>query len=380
MKRLLFLALMAVPMLPVAARAQALLLGPELSGTWFNPQTPGQGLFLDISPDLNLLFGGWFTYKDGLPSVDDPENHRWFTLQDSLQGAGGEFSLYLTGDGVFNNSRATQTAANGVVRMEFIDCNHADFEYQFTGQGAVSFELERLLAVDESDCDGLRSPAFQLFDAMGLAQRRGTANRRYTPFLNDQAITAGIYYLAPGSVDTQSPHGEDEVYVVLSGSGTMQSGAQSLAAVSGKVLYVRAGVPHMFTNITEELELLVIFSSAATSAGDPAALSYDLDVIQAGQSTTNNDWQRFLDVTAMRMGSYSLPLVAGGDTALTHQVDEINVVTRGEATFHVGSESMRVSPGSIVWVGEGNPHYFDELSGDFTVAILFHRKPGVSTP
>jgi mannose-6-phosphate isomerase-like protein (cupin superfamily) len=80
------------------------------------------------------------------------------------------------------------------------------------------------------------------------------------------------------------------------------------------------------------------------------------------------------------MGSYSLPLSDGGDSPLTHQVDEINFVTRGEANFHVGSDQMRVAPGSIIWVREGNAHYFDELSGDFTVTILFHQKPGVSTP
>jgi mannose-6-phosphate isomerase-like protein (cupin superfamily) len=380
MKRLLCLALVAVSLHPAAAHAQSLLVGSELSGTWFNPLTPGQGLFLDIKPDLNLLFGGWFTYKDALPSAQDTENHRWFTLQDSLQGAGGEFRLYLTGNGVFNDPRATQGVATGVVRLDFSDCNNASFEYQFNGELAESFAIERLLPVAESHCEPLRNPSFQLFDANGLAQRRGTSSNRFTPFLLDQDTTAGMYYLAPGANDTQSPHDQDEVYIVLSGNGTLQAGAQAFAAVPGKVLYVRAGVPHMFTNITEELELLVIFSSAASSAGDPAALSFDLDVIQDSQSTTNNDWQRFLDVESMHMGSYSLPFAAGGDGRITHQVDEINFVTRGDATFHVGNESLRVSPGSIVWVGEGNSHFFNELSGDFTVVILFHQKPGVSTP
>jgi mannose-6-phosphate isomerase-like protein (cupin superfamily) len=380
MKRMLCLTLMALSLLPAVARAQSLLLGPELSGTWLNPLTPGQGFFLDINSDMNQLFGGWFTYKDELPSAEDTENHRWFTLQDSLQGAGGEFNLYLTGNGMFNDPRTPLVVSNGVVRLNFSDCNNASFEYQFSGEATESFAIERLLPVAESHCDKLRDPAFQLFDANSLAQRRGTSSKKYTPFMDDQAITAGMYYLAPGANDTQAPHGQDEVYVVLSGNGTLQAGAQALAAVPGKVLYVRAGVPHMFTNITEELELLVIFSSAATSVGDPDVLSFDLDSIQNSQSTTNNDWQRFLDVNSMHMGSYSLPFIAGGDGPLTHQVDEINYVTRGDATFHVGTERMRVSPGSIVWVGEDNQHFFDELSGDFTVVILFHQKPGVSTP
>jgi hypothetical protein len=62
-----------------------------------------------------------------------------------------------------------------------------------------SFALVRLLPVAQSHCDKLRNPAFQLFDADNLAQRRGSSTIRYTPFLDNQDITAGMYYLTPGS-------------------------------------------------------------------------------------------------------------------------------------------------------------------------------------
>lgn len=380
MIRVICLALISVSLHSASALAQPLLLGPELSAAWFNPETPGQGIFLDINPEINLLLAGWFTYRNTMPEAEDPENHRWFTLQDSLQGAGGEFRIFLTGNGIFNDPRSTNTSAIGTAQLEFSDCNNGSIEYQFNGQPMESFALVRLLPVAQGHCDKLRNPAFQLFDADSLAQRRGSSTIKYTPFLDNQDITAGMYYLAPGARDTQAPHNQDEVYIVLSGSGTLQAGSQSLAAVPGNVLYVRAGVSHKFMDITDELELLVLFSTAESSASDPEAQSFDLDQIQSGQSATANDWHRFLDVASMRMGSYSLPLAVGGDAPLTHQVDEINFVTRGEASFHVGSDQMRVAPGSIFWVREGNAHYFDDLSGDFTVVILFHQKPGVSTP
>ena len=41
------------------ARAQAepgFSLNSGLSGSWYNPETPGQGFFLDVQPDDGVLF------------------------------------------------------------------------------------------------------------------------------------------------------------------------------------------------------------------------------------------------------------------------------------------------------------------------------------
>ena len=39
----------------------------------------------------------------------------------------------------------------------------------------------------------------------------------YLEFLNVSALNCGVYFLAAGSTDMQSPHDDDEVYLVLSG-------------------------------------------------------------------------------------------------------------------------------------------------------------------
>ncbi len=41
-----------------------LRINPGLSGTWYNPDTPGQGFFLTVYEKLNQVFMAWFTYAD----------------------------------------------------------------------------------------------------------------------------------------------------------------------------------------------------------------------------------------------------------------------------------------------------------------------------
>lgn len=360
--------------------AQAILPGPELNGGWFNTETPGQGLLIDINPELNLLFAGWFTYRDTLPATPDPENHRWFTFQGSLQGSNNEFTIFLNRDGVFNDPRATASEPAGTARLIFTGCNAAVLTFELDGAATETITLARLLPVEEDNCRRLKNPDWQAFSIDAVKQQHDAVDRQYIPFLDTSSLDAGMYYLAAGVADQQGPHGEDEVYIIINGKAQLQAGGQTFNARPGKIFFVKANVGHRFINIENDLEVLVLFSAAASAATDPDVLRFDLPDIQGDQPASVNDWQRFLDVASMHLGSYSLPLVAGGDSALVHEVDEFNLVTEGAATFHIGDETLRVEPGSMVWVKEGNPHFFDELSKDFKVLILFHQKPGVNTP
>jgi hypothetical protein len=42
-------------------------INPGLSGAWFNPDTVGQGFFVDVLPDTDLVFMSWFTYDTAPP-------------------------------------------------------------------------------------------------------------------------------------------------------------------------------------------------------------------------------------------------------------------------------------------------------------------------
>ena len=88
----------------------------------------------------------------------------------------------------------------------------------------------------------------------------------YQEFLRSGTMSAGVYVLASGAEDRQSPHSEDEVYYVVQGRARFRQGTQERPVAPGDVLYVPAREEHRFHSITEELVLLVVFSPPERSS------------------------------------------------------------------------------------------------------------------
>jgi mannose-6-phosphate isomerase-like protein (cupin superfamily) len=88
----------------------------------------------------------------------------------------------------------------------------------------------------------------------------------YSEFLRVPAMRVGVYVLAAGAVDGQSPHTEDEIYYVVRGRGQFLNGDRETGAEPGNVLFVPARQVHRFHSITEELVLLVVFAPAERSS------------------------------------------------------------------------------------------------------------------
>jgi mannose-6-phosphate isomerase-like protein (cupin superfamily) len=97
-----------------------------------------------------------------------------------------------------------------------------------------------------------------------LAERRQSAHS-YLEFLRVPALSAGIYVLPVAGEDAQRPHQEDEVYYVLSGRASIRVGDGDRAVGPGSIIFVAAGIPHRFHDITEELTILVFFAPAETA-------------------------------------------------------------------------------------------------------------------
>ena len=95
-----------------------------------------------------------------------------------------------------------------------------------------------------------------------LTDLRQKSGKRYFEFLRIPAMSAGIYTLAAGTTDAQSPHKEDELYYVARGRARMKAGNEDHAVATGSVIFVAAGVEHRFYDIEEELTALVFFAPA----------------------------------------------------------------------------------------------------------------------
>jgi mannose-6-phosphate isomerase-like protein (cupin superfamily) len=87
----------------------------------------------------------------------------------------------------------------------------------------------------------------------------------YIEHLATRDLSVGTYSLRAGATDGQTPHAEDEVYVVTRGRAQFTSGAQTVEVTPGIVLFVPAHEPHRFHDIVEDLSLLVFFGPAEGS-------------------------------------------------------------------------------------------------------------------
>jgi mannose-6-phosphate isomerase-like protein (cupin superfamily) len=76
------------------------------------------------------------------------------------------------------------------------------------------------------------------------------------------AMSVGVYVLAAGSDDEQTPHHEDEVYFVVRGRASLRIGSSTRSVAPGDCMFVAAGDTHRFEDITDDLELLVVFAPA----------------------------------------------------------------------------------------------------------------------
>jgi mannose-6-phosphate isomerase-like protein (cupin superfamily) len=70
-----------------------------------------------------------------------------------------------------------------------------------------------------------------------------------------------------GSADDQQPHAEDEVYYVAAGRARLTVEGEVTPVEPGSVAFVAAGVEHRFTEIAEDLEVLVFWSPARGGKG-----------------------------------------------------------------------------------------------------------------
>ena len=104
--------------------------------------------------------------------------------------------------------------------------------------------------------------AWELDDLEATRQAKG---RPYHEFMSVPDLSGGLYVLEAGAVDSQTPHAEDELYIVMSGRGRITVDEEVRDVRAGTVIFVAAGVAHRFHDIEERLVLVVAFGPAEYS-------------------------------------------------------------------------------------------------------------------
>ena len=90
----------------------------------------------------------------------------------------------------------------------------------------------------------------------------GADGTHWVEHLSVADLSVGTYSVPRDGTDDQDPHTEDEIYVVTAGRARLTAPGQSVAVGPGSVMYVPAGENHRFTDVTEDLALLVLFAPA----------------------------------------------------------------------------------------------------------------------
>lgn len=103
---------------------------------------------------------------------------------------------------------------------------------------------------------------WKVFDLPALMASLDAKPVQYREFLKVPTLSCGLYRLAVGARDMQSPHDEDEIYYVLAGKAKMRLGDTERIVGPGSLLYVGATENHSFFEIEEDMTLLVFFASS----------------------------------------------------------------------------------------------------------------------
>jgi mannose-6-phosphate isomerase-like protein (cupin superfamily) len=93
-----------------------------------------------------------------------------------------------------------------------------------------------------------------------LRERHREGGDSYLEFLRESSMSAGLYRIPAGEPDRQTPHAEDEVYVVTAGRASIEIGGDTYPVEEGDVVFVERGVEHRFVDIEADLETLVLFA------------------------------------------------------------------------------------------------------------------------
>ena len=92
-----------------------------------------------------------------------------------------------------------------------------------------------------------------------------TTSTNWEEHLEVPDLSCGTYSLPAGGSDPQSPHTEDEIYLVTRGMATLWTPSGTATMRPGVVAFVPAGEEHRFVDVVEDFAVVVVFGPAEYS-------------------------------------------------------------------------------------------------------------------
>ena len=111
-------------------------LDQRFNGAWYDPETEGQGLTLELGRDGESVSGFWYTYGEN-------GSQRWFLMQGAVDDSDAEVTIYETSGGVFLQGDPYTLAEWGRGRFSTVDCDRIQFEIE-SDEVSTAVPLTRL--------------------------------------------------------------------------------------------------------------------------------------------------------------------------------------------------------------------------------------------
>lgn len=173
--------------------------------------------------------------------IKTPDNHKLFEGSLTVAAIGEAYALTWTGRKLLPQPRVAR----------------------FSGIGTVE-NGETLVATFQEEEPWGRATLREVWGKIP-----GSKGERFANAFSRGALRVLLY--APRKTDPQTPHEQDEVYVVMKGSGSFFLEGTQFAFAEGDVFFVPAGATHRFEEFTEDLIVWAIFYGprGGESEGDP---------------------------------------------------------------------------------------------------------------
>lgn len=200
-----------------------------LTGSWFNPATGGQGLEIEVFPDLGgaghgVLFGGWFTFD-----VTAAGGQRWYSLQGDINNTNptAQLGIYAGYGGNFAAPPTVAPTHVGTATLRFPDCQSAVLTYKFDDGRSGTIPLLRLTANVTCGTSGDNGAAASSYLLSGSWFDPATSGQGLVFDVNplQNVFFAGWYTYAPNGEQTGGPASE-RWYVI---QAPIATGATSIA-------------------------------------------------------------------------------------------------------------------------------------------------------
>jgi mannose-6-phosphate isomerase-like protein (cupin superfamily) len=133
---------------------------------------------------------------------------------------------------------------------------------RFTGIGAVEDGGMLVATFQEEEAPRLRATLREVWEKIP-----GPKGERFAEAFTHGTLRVLLY--APRVTDPQQPHEQDEVYVVMRGSGSFNLDGTRRPFAEGDVVFAPARVAHRFEDFTDDLIVWVVFYGP--DGGEPDA-------------------------------------------------------------------------------------------------------------